>query len=82
MCIISCRYYCLYTLLMSVGSLFAVFSLLFSRTAAVGTSDVFLFLGLRLHLAVVLLRFGGGAKDDAGLDDFVDGLHAMDGDYG
>lgn len=55
MCIISCRYYCLYTLLMSVGSLFAVFSLLFSRTAAVGTRDVFLFLGLGLHLVVIIL---------------------------
>jgi len=66
----------------SVGSSLAVFGLLFGRARAVCASDVFLFLGLRLHLAVVLLRFGGGAEDDTGLDDFVDGLHAMDGDYG
>ena len=67
---------------MSVGSSLAVLGLLFGRARTVCAGDVFLFLGLRLHLAVVLLRFGGGAEDDAGLDDFVDGLHAVDGDYG
>lgn len=65
MCIISCRYCCLYTLLMSVGSLFAVFSLLFSRTAAVGTRDVFLFLGLGLHFIRFLLSRRTLLEDDA-----------------
>ena len=69
-------------LLVAIGSLLAILSFLSCRSAAVGASDIFLFLGLGLYLAVVLLRFGGGAEDDAGLDDFVDGLHAVDGDYG
>ena len=69
MCIISCRYCCLYTLLMSVGSLFAVFSLLFSRTAAVGTCDVFLFLGLSLHFVRFLISRRTLLEDDATFQD-------------
>ena len=37
----------------AVGSLLAVLSLLTGGTAAMGTSDVFLLLGLGLHLALV-----------------------------
>ena len=39
---------------MPVGPLFAVFSLLLGRAATVSTSDVLLFLGLGLHLVVLL----------------------------
>ena len=39
---------------MSVGTLLAVFGFLTGRTAAVGTSDILLLLGLGLHLAIVL----------------------------
>lgn len=38
---------------MSVGPLFAVLGLLTGRTATVGSCDVFLFLGLGLHLVLI-----------------------------
>ena len=42
-------------LLVAIGPLLAILSFLPCRSAAVGASDIFLFLGLGLYLAVVLL---------------------------
>ena len=46
--------FCLF--LMSVGTLFAVLGLLTGRAATVGTGDILLFLGLGLHLVLLLAR--------------------------
>ena len=40
-------------LVFTVGTLLAVFSLLFGRTAAVGTRNILLFLGFGFHLSLV-----------------------------
>ena len=54
----------LYTLLlMPVGSLFAIFCLLFGRTRTVSSSYVFLFLRLGLDLPVILLWLGASARE-------------------
>ena len=50
-------------LLMSVGSLFAIFCLLFGRTRTVSSSYVFLFLCLGLDLPVILLWLGASAGE-------------------
>ena len=50
---------------MSVGSLLTVFRLLTGRTAAVGTSDILFFLGLGLHLAIVLWLVSSTSEVDA-----------------
>ena len=50
-------------LLMSVGSLFAIFCLLFGRTRTVSSGYVFLFLCLGLDLSVILLWLGASAGE-------------------
>ena len=50
-------------LLMSVGSLFAIFCLLSGRTRTVSSSYVFLFLCLGLDLTVILLWLGAPAGE-------------------
>ena len=50
---------------MSVGPLLSVFGLLHSRTAAVGSGDVFLFLGFGFHLVFGFARTATSAKANA-----------------
>ena len=50
-------------LLMPVGSLFAIFCLLFGRTRTVSSGYVFLFLCLGLDLSVILLWLGASAGE-------------------
>ena len=50
-------------LLMSVGSLFAIFCLLLGRTRTVSSGYVFLFLCLGLDLPVILLWLGASAGE-------------------
>ena len=50
-------------LFMSVGSLFAIFCLLFGRTRTVSSGYVFLFLCLGLDLSVILLWLGASAGE-------------------
>ena len=61
---------------MSVGSLFTVFRLLTGRTAAVGTSNILLLLGLGLHLLAIVLRLVTSASEvDAVLEDTLKIVH-------
>ena len=50
-------------LFMSVGSLFAIFSLLLGRTRTVSSSYVFLFLCLGLDLSIILLWLSASARE-------------------
>ena len=63
----SCRYVqesdLRHILFMSVGSLFAIFCLLFGRTRTVSSRYVFLFLCLGLDLSFILLRLGASARE-------------------
>ena len=52
-----------YLLFMSVGSLFAIFCLLFGRTRTVSSSYVFLFLCLGLDLSIILLWLSASARE-------------------
>lgn len=50
---------------MAVRPLLSVFGFLHSRARTVGTGDVFLFLGFRLHFAVVFLFSSAAAERNA-----------------
>ena len=63
-CIMHHYYACLFS--MTVGTLFAILRFLPRRTATMGSSDIFLLLGLGLHLAVIgLLSRATSTEDDA-----------------
>ena len=62
------------SLALAVGPLLTVFCLLLGRAAAVCAGDVFLLLGLGLHLAVVLV-LGSFAEHDAALKNIVKVAH-------
>ena len=54
---------------MAISPLLTVFGFLHRRATAVGTGDVFLFLGFRLHLAVVFLFASAASERNAILKD-------------
>ena len=60
---------------MTVGTLLAVLSLLTGRAGTVGTSDVFLLLGLGLHLAIILRLVTSASEVDAVLEDMLKIIH-------
>lgn len=65
-------------LLVAIGSLLAILSFLSCRSAAVGASDIFLFLGLGLYLAVVLLLWASsGFEYHATHDNIINIIHIL-----
>ena len=60
---------------MTIGTLFAVFGLLPSRTATVSTCDILLLLGLGLHLAFVLGFVASASEVDAVFEDSLKIVH-------
>ena len=64
---------------MSVSSLFTVFRLLTGRTAAMGSRDVLLLLGLGLYLAVVLRFITTSTEVDAVFEDILKIIHKLSG---
>ena len=63
-------------LLVPVGALLPVLGFLACRTASVCTGDIFLFLGLGLHFAIVVLfRSAAAFEDHAAHDNIVDIAH-------
>ena len=64
-------------LFVAIGPLLPVFGLLLGRTRTVGTRDIFLLLGLGLHLAAVGFRsFAGPFEDDAVFDNVANVTHS------
>ena len=57
---------------MPVGPLFTVFGLLLSRATTVSTSDVLLFLGLGLHLVVLLAGTTATSEVDTVLQNLLE----------
>ena len=49
--------------LMAIGPLLTVFGFLHGRAATVSTGDVFLFLGFRLHFAVIVFLLASTASE-------------------
>ena len=65
-------------LLVAIGPLLAILSFLSCRSAAVGASDIFLFLGLGLYLAVVLLLgASSGFEYHATHDNIINIIHIL-----
>ena len=62
---------------MAIGSLLAVFGLLARTTTTVSTSDILLFLGLGLHLAIVLGLVASTSEVDAVFENVLEIVHRL-----
>ena len=64
---------------MPIGPLLTVFGFLLGRATTVSTSDILLFLGLGLHLAIVLGLIAPSSEVNTVFEDMLEIVHRLNG---